>query len=155
MIAWLKLSLLSLILLMYTIRQISSWNVGNYLHEVDAAVIKLLDKPINKNKRKLFEAINDYIETLQDLIEKINLKRRTALAAAEVLLVQEAPQYSSKAIDDKKLCDKFGWDEIDVDDIHRLMNETCSMWAEFKVAYRELKVYFSAEDKKKRDYSEY
>lgn len=118
------------------------WDVGHYLCQVAGKIMELLEKPEKSTKDKLFVNVNDYIETLQDFIEKLNLRRKNAMYAAKTLLEFDRPIFSQLQLDKNKLLGEHGWSETEVDDYFRLCNETNMLWNIMEAAYNKSKRYF-------------
>lgn len=116
------------------------WDVGHYLSLVAGEIINLLE---NKTaKIEMFDHINDYVETLQDFIEKLNFRRKNAMYAGQTLLTFGKPIFAQLQLDRKKLLNEYKWTETEVDDYMRLCNETNVLWNEMENAYRRAKHYF-------------
>lgn len=118
------------------------WNVGHYLRSVADEIMGLLEYPLNSNKSELFVNVNDYIETLQDFIEKLNLKKKNSMYAGKTLLKYGRPIYSQFQLDKLQLLNAYNWTEAEVEDYTRLCNETNMLWDVMETAYKQTKHYF-------------
>lgn len=118
------------------------WDVGHYLSQVADEIMDLLEEPKKSARLELFANVNDYIETLQDFIEKLNMKRKNAMYAARTLLEFGRPIFPQLHLDKVKLLHEYEWTETEVDDYLRLCNETNMLWDVMETAYNKTKYYF-------------
>lgn len=118
------------------------WDVGHYLYQVADEIMDLLGKPEKSAKIEMFDHVNDYIETLQDFIEKLNSKRKNAMYACTTVLHFGKPIFAQLQLDRDKLLNEYKWTETEVDDYVRLCNETNVLWNEMENAYWKVKRYF-------------
>lgn len=115
------------------------WGVSDYLHEVDDSISNWLKDPTLKSKKEIFEMVGDYLETLQDFIEKIDLRRKTALVHGEILLRRKQPRYLEIPFPEDVLKADHNWREVDIDDFQRLLKETDLLWQDFDKSFADMK----------------
>lgn len=112
--------------------------VADYLLKVDDTIVKWLKDPSIQSKKEIFEMLGDYLETLQDLIEKIDLRRESALRPGKTLLQRKQPRYLKELFPEEELKTQYKWKDVDIDDFKRLLKETDLLWQYFKKTYADL-----------------
>lgn len=124
-----------------------NWGVGDYLHEVDDSIVRWLKDPSLQSKKVIFEMLADYLETLQDYIEKIDLKRKTAIEPGLTLLKRKQPHYLEEPFPEETLRTQYNWTDVEIDDFKRLLKETDLLWQDFEKSYLDLQNFFETEQK--------
>lgn len=119
--------------------------VGDYLHKVDENIVKWLRDPSIKSKKEIFEMVGDYLETLQDLIEKIDLRRRSAISPGKTLLQRKQPRYLGEPFPEEVLKTEYNWKDVDIDDFKRLLKETDLLWQYFEKSFADLQHFLEYE----------
>lgn len=112
--------------------------VGDYLTKVDDNIVKWFKDPSIMPKKEIFEMVADYLETLQDLLEKIDLRRKSAIQPGKTLLKRTKPQYLEQQFPEDKLKKEYNWTFVDIDDFKRLLKETELLWQHFMESYKQL-----------------
>uniref|UniRef100_A0A1B6FC43 Uncharacterized protein n=1 Tax=Cuerna arida TaxID=1464854 RepID=A0A1B6FC43_9HEMI len=139
------LKIVLLLLGLFTHYSLQAWGVGEYLHEVDDSIVRWLKDPKTLSKKQIFEMVADYLETLQDFIEKIDLRRKTAIEPGQTLLKRTQPRYLEEPFKEDILKSEFNWRQIDIDDFKRLLKETELLWQDFEKSYGDLQKYLQNE----------
>lgn len=118
-----------------------SWGVGDYLHVVDDSIVRWMKDPGTQKKKEIFDMVADYLETLQTFIDRIDLKKKTALQPGETLLKRKQPRYFEEPFPEENLKTHYNWTDVDTDKFKKILSNTYLLWQDFEKSYNDLKTY--------------